>query len=96
MRERRGRWDPTKQQISLAIDAAIARMPLDRAAELIGIRPRTLWIFTRRVDLPGIFRAWKDRPRYKPVSRATVGSLTAEMPAPAHDGLLAQEGGLEP
>jgi hypothetical protein len=89
MKKTQGRWSPTKQQISIAIDAAIARMPLDRAAELIGIGPRTLWIFTRRVGLPGIFKAWKDRPRYVPVSSGVAGSRTPKMLAPVHSDVVA-------
>jgi hypothetical protein len=74
MKERRGRWSPSREQISLAIDCAAARMPISKAAELIGIGPRTLWIFTRRVNLPGLFGAWRDRPRYVVVSRVSGGS----------------------
>jgi hypothetical protein len=74
--ERRGRWSPTQQQISLALDCAAARMPIARAAELLGVGPRTLWIFAKRVGLP-VFDAWKGRPRYVPVSRATVAARTA-------------------
>ena len=45
----RGRWAPSPEQISLAIDCATAKMPIDKAAELIGVRPRTLWLFAKRV-----------------------------------------------
>jgi hypothetical protein len=84
--ERRGKWHPSRDQISLAIDLAVARMPLDRAAELLNIKPRTLWIFSKRVGLPGIFDAWKNRPRYVPVSRASGGARTAISAAPAQEG----------
>jgi hypothetical protein len=79
----KGRWSPSPAQISVAIDCAIARMPIARAAELLGIGPRTLWIFTRRLD-PSIFAAWRDRPRYLPVSRGSGGSLAAISPAGGH------------
>jgi hypothetical protein len=81
MKKLRGRWHPTPEQISLAIDCATSRMPITRAAELIGIKPRTLWIFSKRVGLPGLFDAWKDRPRYKATSSPVAGSRTA-IPAP--------------
>jgi hypothetical protein len=71
MKKLRDRWNPTPEQISIAIDCAVARMPITRAAELVGVGPRTLWLFTKRVGLPGIFGAWKDRPRY--VSVSSVG-----------------------
>jgi hypothetical protein len=68
----RGRWAPSPEQISLAIDCAIAKMPIDKAAELIGVRPRTLWLFAKRVGgstaastlarYPGSFDAWKALP----------------------------------
>jgi hypothetical protein len=80
MKKLRGRWTPTPQQISVAIDCAVARMPITRAAELLGIKPRTLWVFARRVDLP-VFGAWKDRPRYVPFSGPPVGSRAAETSA---------------
>jgi hypothetical protein len=48
----RGRWSPSREQISLAIDCS--RMPITRAAELIGVGPRTLWLFAKRVGLPGL------------------------------------------
>jgi hypothetical protein len=46
----RGRWNPTPEQISVAIDCAdaVARVPLEKAAELIGVRPRTLRSFSKR------------------------------------------------
>jgi hypothetical protein len=75
----RGRWHPSPAQISLAIDAAAAKLPLDRAAELIGIKPRSLWLFGRRAGLP-LFGIWRDRPRYKAISSGPVGSRTAEAP----------------
>jgi hypothetical protein len=84
MKKLRGRWAPTPQQISLAIDCAVARMPIVKAAELLGVGPRTLWVFTRRVGLPGIFGAWRDRPRYVPVSSGPVGSRTPELVPPVH------------
>jgi hypothetical protein len=74
MKKLRGRWNPTSEQISILIDCAAARMPITRAAELVGIAPRALWLFVRRIGLPGLFGLWKDRPRHKPVSRASGGS----------------------
>ena len=81
MKKLRGRWSPSREQISLAIDCAAARMPISKAAELLGIKPRSLWIFTRRVNLPGLFGAWKDRPRYVPVSRVSGGAGTGKSAA---------------
>jgi hypothetical protein len=71
----RGRWHPSPEQISLALDCAAARMPIDRAAGLLGIGPRTLWIFAKRVGLP-VFAVWKGIPA------RVAGSRTAKMPAP--------------
>jgi hypothetical protein len=81
MKKLRGRWAPSPAQISLALDCAAARMPIDRAAELLGIGPRTLWLFSKRVGLPSVFEAWKNRPRYVRVSRDSGGSRAAETPA---------------
>jgi hypothetical protein len=59
MKTVRGRWSPSPQQISLALDCVAARVPITRAAELLDVKPRTLWVFARRLDLP-LFRAWRD------------------------------------
>jgi hypothetical protein len=48
----RGRWHPSPQQISLAIDCAVARMPLEKAAKLLHVKPRTVWPFGRRFGMP--------------------------------------------
>jgi hypothetical protein len=45
----RGRWSPTVEQISLCIDCAAARVPLEKAAELVGVKPRTLRSFAKRI-----------------------------------------------
>jgi hypothetical protein len=63
-------------------------MPIEKAAQLLNIGPRSLWIFARRTGMTGIFGAWQARPRYVPVSRATLAARTAKMP-----GIAAQEGG---
>jgi hypothetical protein len=55
-----------------ALDCAAARMPIDRAAGLLGIGPRTLWIFAKRVGLP-VFAVWKGIPA------RVAGSRTAKM-----------------
>jgi hypothetical protein len=81
MTERRGNWQPSAAQISLCLDCAAAKMPLEKAAALLNIGPRSLWIFTRRLGLP-IFEIWRDRPRHKPVPAASGGSRAAESPAP--------------
>jgi hypothetical protein len=78
MKKLRGRRSPSLEQISLATDCAVGRMPIVKAAELIGVAPRTLWLFAKRINLPGIFGAWKDRPRYVPVSSASGGSRTGK------------------
>jgi hypothetical protein len=95
----RGRWHPGQQQISLAIDLAVARMPIEKAAELLNIGPRTLWLFARRTGMTGIFAAWRDRPRYKPVSSPTAAARTAISAAPVHSDVVAGPavpGGAEP
>jgi hypothetical protein len=52
------RWQPSPEQIALAIDCAVARVPLERAAALLGIKPRTLRSFLMRIEAA---RATKDR-----------------------------------
>jgi hypothetical protein len=81
-----GRWHPTPQQISLAIDCAAAKLPLEKAAGIVGIAPRTLWGFTRRIDLPGIFGTWRDRPRHKAISAGPAGSVAPQTAVPAMAG----------
>jgi hypothetical protein len=97
MKKTRGRWSPSPEQISLALDCVVARMPITRAAELLNIRPRTLWVFARRLGLP-IFAPWRDRPRYVPVSRATVAARTGISASPDSDVVAgpAVHGGAEP
>jgi hypothetical protein len=80
--ERRGKWQPTQSQISLAIDCATARVSITQAARLLNIGPQSLWLFARRVGSPSIFAIWKDRPRHEAISRATVAGKTPEMPSP--------------
>jgi hypothetical protein len=96
MTERRGRWHPSPEQVSLAIDCAVARMPIMQAAGLVGVKPRTLWLFAKRVGSPGIFGAWKDRPRVsvasrKPETAAPVPHFCASRPRKA-----APDGGAVP
>jgi hypothetical protein len=47
-----GRWSPSPEQIELVIDCVTARLPLGKAAELLGVGPRTVWIFARRIGMP--------------------------------------------
>jgi hypothetical protein len=47
MKKLRGRWSPSLEQISLATDCAVGRMPIVKAAKLIGVAPRTLWLFAK-------------------------------------------------
>jgi hypothetical protein len=82
MKKLRGRWHPTVSQISIAIDCATAKMPLGKAAELHGIKPRSLWIFARRLGLPTLFKVWENRPRYVPVSSGAGRPRTAETQLP--------------
>lgn len=79
MKKLRGRWSPSPEQISLCIDCATARMPITRAAELLGIGPRTLWIFAKRSGLP-IFAAWEGLPA------CVAGSRTAKIAEPIVQG----------
>jgi hypothetical protein len=48
----RGRWAPSPEQIELVIDCATAKVPLEKAAELVGVKPRTVRIFSRRIGRP--------------------------------------------
>jgi hypothetical protein len=86
MKKVRRRWHPSSQQISLAIDCAAARMPITRAAELLGVGPRTLWIFVKRCSL-SIFDVWQqqDRPsRAKAAHRRPSGCGASLVPAAMH------------
>jgi hypothetical protein len=77
--ERRGKWHPSPAQIELVLDCVNAKVPLERAAELLDIGPRSLWLFARRVGSPSIFAIWKDRPRHEAISRVRVAARTPEM-----------------
>jgi hypothetical protein len=46
----RAKWKPSPEQLEAAIDAAVARVPVERAAELLGVKPRTLRSFCRRLE----------------------------------------------
>jgi hypothetical protein len=48
MKKVRGRWSASPEQIELVLDCARARMSLEKTAELLGVGPRTVWIFARR------------------------------------------------
>jgi hypothetical protein len=43
------RWKPSAEQLALVIDCTVARVPLERAAALLGIKPRTLRGFLKRI-----------------------------------------------
>jgi hypothetical protein len=47
-----GRWKPTPEQISTIVDCAAAHMPLEKAAALVGVKPRSLLIFAKRIGKP--------------------------------------------
>lgn len=55
------RWKPTPAQINLALDCSLARVPIERAAELLGIKPRTMRSFLKRIAAA--------RAHYKPPPR---------------------------
>jgi hypothetical protein len=57
----RGRWSPSPEQIELVIDCSTARMPLEKAAELLGVKPRTIWLYGKRHGMA--FPAPRGRPR---------------------------------
>ena len=65
------RWKPSPDQISLAIDCATARVSIGSAAALLGISPRTMRSFLRRLE--------KARAQ-KAISRDLGGPTAAEMP----------------
>jgi hypothetical protein len=44
------RWKPSSEQIAIAIDCAVARISLERAAALLGVKPRTLRGFLKRIE----------------------------------------------
>jgi hypothetical protein len=39
MKKVRGRWAPTPAQVELVVDCSTAKMPLERAAEIVGVKP---------------------------------------------------------
>lgn len=45
------RWRPSPEQIALAIDCATARVSIGSAAALLGISPRTLRSFMKRLAM---------------------------------------------
>ena len=57
----RGRWHPSPAQVELVIDCLTAKMPLEKAAELLGVGPRTIWIFARRIGRPFPARVGRSR-----------------------------------
>jgi hypothetical protein len=61
MKKVRGRWAPTPAQVELVVDCANAKMTLERAAEIVGVKPRTIWLFGERIGRP--FPAPVGRPR---------------------------------
>lgn len=44
------RWKPSAEQLSIVSDCAVARISLERAAALLGVKPRTLRIFLKRIE----------------------------------------------
>jgi hypothetical protein len=72
MKKLRGRWSPSPAQVELIIDCLNARVSPEKAAELIGVGLRTVWIFARRIGRPFPACVWR--------------SKTAETPAPAPGG----------
>jgi hypothetical protein len=79
----RAKWKPSPEQLEAAIDAAIARVPFERAAELIGVAPRTLKGFGNRLQRARAQHA---------VSSVTVGPLAPKSSAPVHSGIAAAQG----
>jgi hypothetical protein len=77
MKKLRNRWHPSSAQIALLVDCATARMPVEKAAELLGVKPRTIWIFGKRVGRP--FPAPPGRSR-GPEAAALVPFLDAGKP----------------
>jgi hypothetical protein len=65
----RAKWKPSPEQLEAAIDAAVARIPLERAAALLNISPRTLRAFLNRLERARAQSA---------VSSGVGGSLAAE------------------
>jgi hypothetical protein len=46
----RRHWKPSSAQLATIVDCSVARMPLEKAAALIGVGPRTLRSFSKRVE----------------------------------------------
>jgi hypothetical protein len=57
VKKQRQRWEPSSEQLATIVDCSVARMPLERTAELIGVWPRTLRSFSRRVEAAREVRA---------------------------------------
>jgi len=77
------RWKPLPKQISVAIDCATARVSIGSSAALLGISPRTLRVFLRRLEKARAQNA---------VSSGTVGPLAPKSFAPAYSGIRAIAG----
>jgi hypothetical protein len=52
VKKQRRRWEPSSEQLATLVDCSVARLPLVKAAELIGVGPRTLRGFSRRHGMP--------------------------------------------
>jgi hypothetical protein len=66
-----GRWDTTSEQISIIVDCAVAGVPVEKAAELLGVKPR----FTG--GLPHATRAASRDRRHQESSPPSQGQVPA-------------------
>jgi hypothetical protein len=70
MKKIRGRWSPSPAQVALIIDCATAKLLPEKAAQIVGIAPRTLKSFARRIG----------RPVPAPAGRPGAGKAVAPVP----------------
>ena len=72
-------WKPSPDQISLAIDCATARVSIGSAAALLGISPRTMRSFLRRLEKAraqkAISQTWEAPRRLKCPQARAMGKL---------------------
>jgi hypothetical protein len=73
------RWKPSPEQISLAIDCATARVSFASAAALLGISPRTMRSFLRRLE--------KARAQAMRTDKEPGGGMCLRLEAPAAEKL---------
>jgi hypothetical protein len=77
MKKLRGRWSPTPEHINTLIDCSVARMSVERTAQLLGVGPRTIRIFANRLGRPFAAPAGRSRDASLGNINASLGNINA-------------------